>query len=296
MTALEKYERLESTGLWRESADQPTREVVVSFGNATLLITDTADRPLGHWALPGIQIAGREGDATIFAMTLDAAETLSIRDPEMIDAIAAIARDLTPPAPLPPPPPRRPVLLPVLIAALILAAITYGPDLLRDQAARMVPPAQAVEFGDRMLLSLIEIKGPPCAEPNGQRALTRLGAATAPGLALRVMALGETSTVLLPGPSLVLDRAALARAASAAEIARIIQRARAVNRPVANLMHSAGPVAALRYILTGALSEAVIARATRTALHPATSDTLPQPPAPLTLDDQDWVALKGICG
>jgi hypothetical protein len=38
LTALERYIRLEATGLWRETPDTPPREVVVSFGKATLLL------------------------------------------------------------------------------------------------------------------------------------------------------------------------------------------------------------------------------------------------------------------
>ena len=50
MTALDRYVRLEAVGLWREAPGAPPREVVVSFGNATLLLTDLEERPLGHWA------------------------------------------------------------------------------------------------------------------------------------------------------------------------------------------------------------------------------------------------------
>ena len=54
MTALEKYVRLEALGRWRERAGDPPREVVVSLGNATLLLKDLDERPLGHWALAGV--------------------------------------------------------------------------------------------------------------------------------------------------------------------------------------------------------------------------------------------------
>ena len=92
MTALERYVRLEAIGLWRERPEAPPREVVVSFGNATLVLKDLADRPLGHWALAGVTVVGRDGPATIYAMTADGGETLAIRDPEMVAAIAAVSR------------------------------------------------------------------------------------------------------------------------------------------------------------------------------------------------------------
>ncbi|MBA3325508.1 MAG: hypothetical protein H0T41_09715, partial [Rhodobacteraceae bacterium] len=92
MTALEKYLRLEAIGAWRAAPGAAACEVVVSFGNATLILTDTSDRPLGHWALAGVQAIGIDGPATIFAMSPDGAETLAIAERDMIEAIAAVTR------------------------------------------------------------------------------------------------------------------------------------------------------------------------------------------------------------
>ena len=58
MTALDRYLRLEAVGLWRERADAPAREVIVSFGRSTLVLTDLEERPLGHWALAGVVAIG----------------------------------------------------------------------------------------------------------------------------------------------------------------------------------------------------------------------------------------------
>ena len=65
MTALDRYVRLEAVGLWREAPGAPPREVVVSFGNATLLLTDLEERPLGHWALAGVSVHPREASANV---------------------------------------------------------------------------------------------------------------------------------------------------------------------------------------------------------------------------------------
>ena len=67
--------------------------MVVSFGSATLLLTDLEERPLGHWALAGVTRArAATGGATVYAMTADGGETLAIRDRDMVAAIAAVAR------------------------------------------------------------------------------------------------------------------------------------------------------------------------------------------------------------
>ena len=55
MTALQKYERLEATGLWRETPDGQRREVVVSIGDATLVISDLNDTALTHWSLAAVE-------------------------------------------------------------------------------------------------------------------------------------------------------------------------------------------------------------------------------------------------
>ena len=49
MTAIKEFERLESLGLWRDSKDSQRREVIVSFGESTLVLSDINNRPITHW-------------------------------------------------------------------------------------------------------------------------------------------------------------------------------------------------------------------------------------------------------
>jgi len=56
MTALKKYERLESPGLWRDTPGGQRREVIVAFREATLVLSDPrTDSPLSHWSLPAVE-------------------------------------------------------------------------------------------------------------------------------------------------------------------------------------------------------------------------------------------------
>jgi hypothetical protein len=55
MTVLEQYRRLESLGLWRDGPDDQRREVVVSLGEATLVVSTPAETALTHWSLPAIE-------------------------------------------------------------------------------------------------------------------------------------------------------------------------------------------------------------------------------------------------
>lgn len=302
MTALEKYARLEALGLWREAAATDPREVVVSFGNASLVLTDLSDRPLGHWALAGIEPVGRAEGATIYAMDRAGDETLTIRDPEMIAAIAAVSRDWSAiPVPVQTVARRRfpwVALLALIVLAVLAAQL---PRLVRDQAARMVPPEQAQEFGQRMLLDLIAAHGSPCTDPAGLRALGRLSERAAGGLPLTVLDLGQAPPVsVLPGPAAVINLGAIKAAPRPQVLAAQLGHALGpdpMRAPVRALMEAAGPLASLRYILTGALSDAALARGADRAVLPPPSDALPAPIAAAVpvLSDRDWAALGAIC-
>jgi hypothetical protein len=292
MTALERYVRLEAVGLWCEHPDQPAREVVVSFGNATLVLKDLAESPLGHWALAGMTVLRHEGPATVYAMTADGGETLTIRDPEMVAAIAAVTR----PSVAPQPAKRRRRRLPVgplLLLAALAAVAAAAPRLIRAEAARLVPPEQAAEIGDRMLIALIERYGPLCAGPEGTEALARLAAAIDPAdpPRLRVLELGDAPAAVLPGRTVLIDRGV----AASPEIAAGWVAQALVRDPVAELLAHAGPAADLRYLLTGRFDEGTLSRAALAAALPS-AVTPPPTPAGLAVSDRDRVALQGICG
>ena len=80
MTALKQYDRLEATGLWRPAPQDQRREVVLTFGDATLVISDNAMRPLAHWSLAAINRSNPGERPAIFLPGPDAAETLEIDD------------------------------------------------------------------------------------------------------------------------------------------------------------------------------------------------------------------------
>lgn len=297
-----------------------------------LVLADLADRPLGHWALAGVEAIGTDGGATLYAMNSDATETLAIRDADMIGAIAAVtrahlhrdARDHGP---------RRHIRLAgaLLALAVVAAALGFAPGLIRAQAARMVPPEAVEGFGDEMLLQLMAGSGALCSDPAGRRALADLAGRVAPGetARLRALDLGATPVATLPGPTIVLGRATLERADDPVEVAGWIGAAlaREAARPgPERMMAAAGTLASLRYIFTGHLGEPALARGARAALADPTPDevaaaydrlraaglaTTPfadglrraglsapaaSPEGAPALSDRDWTALKGLCG
>ena len=97
MTALKEYDRLECTGLWRSEPADQRREVAVSFGEATLVLTDMQNRALAHWSLAAIDLQKYTSDTAILRPGSDSAESLEISDRVMLEALAkvhkAIARN-----------------------------------------------------------------------------------------------------------------------------------------------------------------------------------------------------------
>ena len=90
MTAIKEFERLESLGLWRDLKDSQRREVVVSFGESTLVLSDINNRPITHWSLAAIEDAGNSENGIIFTVDDLGEETLEIDDQIMISAIYKI--------------------------------------------------------------------------------------------------------------------------------------------------------------------------------------------------------------
>ncbi len=194
----------------------------------------------------------------------------------------------------------------------------------------MVPPEAAEEFGDQMLLQIMAARGPLCADPAGRRALAELAVKVSHGetARLRALDLGSAPIAVLPGPTVLLGRVALSHSEDPAEIAGwlALALAREELRPgPERLMAAVGPVANVRYIFTGQITEAALARASQAALGPPLQDEIEAAFARLreaglatgpfadglrragieapmaseegapALDARDWAMLKSLC-
>jgi len=174
MTALSEYQRLEATGLWRASPEAQRSEVIVSLGDATLVVSDMAERPLAHWSLPAIIRANPGERPAIYHPDGDPAETLELADSEaeMIAAIeklrTAIARARPRPGRL-----RRMIALGITLT-VVAGAVFWLPDQLRRHALAVVPPVKRAEIGENLFNQMRGVTGAPCFEPGGVAALDRL--------------------------------------------------------------------------------------------------------------------------
>ena len=78
MTALKQYARLESIGVWRDGPEARRRDVFVSFGDSSLVISDKADMPITHWSLAAVRRVNAGERPAVFSPGADATETLEV--------------------------------------------------------------------------------------------------------------------------------------------------------------------------------------------------------------------------
>lgn len=171
MTALTEFQRLEAQGSWREACGTRQREVIVSLGEATLMLMDPpTDRPLSHWSLPAVTRLNPGRLPAIYTPSTEGPdETVEIEDPLMIEAIErvqrAIATHRSQPRRL------RGVATGLAVLLMLAAVIFWLPDALIRHAARIAPPAQTRTIGLAVLSDLERRAGPVCRRESGQQVL-----------------------------------------------------------------------------------------------------------------------------
>ncbi|WP_224815500.1 hypothetical protein [Hasllibacter sp. MH4015] len=262
MTALDEYRRLEALGLWRERAEDQRREVVVSLGDATLVMSAPSGEAVGHWSLPAVERRNPGKSPALFAPSSDSEEELEIADAEMVAAIerirTAIARSRPRPGRL------RLVLAAGVIAAIALLGLFWLPGALTRQTVSLLPDAKRVEIGEDLLTEMITIAGRPCGGQGGRTALMRLSVRTfgtedAPRLILFPSLIPETTS--LPG-NFIVTSASLAEDYETPEVFAGYLLAEGLRRdlrdPVEIFLTEAGLGVTFRLLTTGAIPEDAI--------------------------------------
>lgn len=290
MTALEKYTRLEALGQWREAPDQDAREVVVSFGNSTLLLSDLNESPLCHWAMAATSRISLDGSRAVYTPDTEGFETLIIDDAEMVEAIAKVALAVS----------VKPVkthwihwtFLTIVAAALIFTAQSI-PSLLRDQAFRMTGPDSARKLGVDMVSTLnIDI----CREPRADAAVQIFLTRAFPDANILLLVTNSSDHAgAYPGNVILIDDGSVRNSPAPEDLAALVAALSAQNdQALGRLFQAASLRQLLGYITTGTLDKSLITTTAQNLVQAASaidSRRNIQPP----LRDQDWVALQGIC-
>ena len=263
MTALRKYQRLECGGLWRETPQDQRREVLVRFGDATLVLSDPkSGAAVSHWSLPAIERINKGQEPAIFAPGSDASESLELDDPDMIAALGTVRQAVQ--AATARPGRLRGVLLAGTAAAVVLAAVLWLPGALVRHTASVVPPAQRADIGQRALDDLIRVAGATCHNQLGLQALAALservfGPVDTP--ILYVLPEGVERPLHLPGDVIILPRKLIEQAngPEAAAGAALVERLRMKARdPIVPLLEYAGLRATFELLTTASLPDTAL--------------------------------------
>jgi hypothetical protein len=254
MTALREYEKLEATGLWRETLETQRREVFVGFGNTSLMIRNKADEALSHWSLPAVQRLNPGQMPALYAPNSEASETLEIEDQTMVEAIEKVRTSIER---------RRPhpgrlrlavfLGLTVTIAAL---GIFWLPGALERHTVGVVPYEKRLLIGQALLANITRLSGKPCETLSGAAArekLTRRLFENEPGQ-LVIVPDGIAKSALLPGRFVLLNKALVEDFEGPEVVAGYVQLelARAsIQDPLGRMLSYLGGLASFRLLTTG---------------------------------------------
>lgn len=257
MTALTEFERLEAQGSWRETPEARLREVIVSVGDATLILSDPrSERPLSHWSLPAVTRLNPGRMPAIYSPRGDGPdETLEIDDPLMISAIERVHRAIESrrahPGRL------RGGLFVFAALAMAAAAVVWLPQAMIRHAAKIAPPAQARAIGEAVLADIARSTGATCERRSGQAVLDWLTPRLiGPEAAVRVVPAPVNGARRLPGDLYVLGNDLLNTAPGPeAAAGHLVAAGMAVDdrAVLEQALDFAGPQAVLRLLTLGSL-------------------------------------------
>jgi Zn-dependent protease with chaperone function len=233
MTALPQYDLLEAIGLYFDGQVATPREVIVKFGDASLMVLDTNDMPVTHWPLATLRNVAGAGTALSLTPDQTGAERLSVDDPSMIEALRAVCPDLDAQRPIPR---KRWRKIAIWGAAAILSVYLIVFHLipsLSNQLAELIPPDAEIAMGEAMsgkFAQLITGFEDPnyCANPEGARALSKLTtqlemeAGVHVPLNVQVLEHKMTNAFALPGGQIVITSGLLALADTPEEVAGVL--------------------------------------------------------------------------
>jgi hypothetical protein len=302
MTALKAYERLECTGLWRSGPAMQRREVVVSCGQATLILTDMQNRPLAHWSLAAIDVQTHKEDAATLRPAPGSEESLEISDKTMLEALQKVQKAID--RSRPHPGRLRFILAVSSVVLLSFVTLIWGPQAMVSYASNVLPEAKRAQLGRALVERIGQLAGPYCTSPEGIRSAALLVERLAPkaALELRVLPGQRTAPIVLPGGKVILfdnmvgqsDDPAVTAAYVAAAIATLNDA-----DPLGLYLEDAGPFVSISLITSNELSNRQLDQLAKIALsdqrRPASAT---QPPAPTTLPalpDGAWLGLQAIC-
>ena len=237
MTALERYAKLEAVARYLDSVGSEAREVVLSFGERSLVIMGLDDRPIAHWPLASLRALGPPAEHPLELVPDPASqERVLLDDREMSAAIAEVCPGLH----MKPARPRRrrALLRTGIVLVLAVGAATVWALLppLPERAVDLVSPEREAALGEAAAARLPALLGggaPPglCVAEEGLAALrsmsARLAPATGSAFPLRLSVLDHpgVDALTLPGGGVVILRGLIEAARTPEALAGVVAHA-----------------------------------------------------------------------
>ena len=257
MTALSEFQRLESPGLWRETPEAQRREVIVQFGDATLVIADgKSNRALAHWSLPAVARRNPGKRPAIYAPSDEPGEELELTDDTMIAAIEKVHTIIE--ARRPHPGRLRGALVGGSSALLALLSIFWLPGAIVTHAASVAPIPKRLEIGRQVLAELTTLTGAPCHSDAGDLALEALAGRLSGPDEIIVLPNALTGALRLPGRIAVIGSPLVEDVDSPEVAAGYILAAEPLgpdSDPLLTVLQWAGLGASFRLLTTGSLPD-----------------------------------------
>ncbi|WP_323716893.1 hypothetical protein [Paracoccus aminovorans] len=284
MTALNQYQRLEAAGVWRETPKSQLRDVIVSFGDATLVLTDPrSEVPLAHWSLPAVtRLNPGKMPARYAPGGPEAGEEVEIEDELMISAISKVHRAIE--ASKPHPGRLRSGMMLGAAAVMTILAVFWVPPALVRHAADIAPPAQRAEIGRIILSEIAKTTGNPCSRPAGDMVRQKLALRLiGPEAQIAIVPATLRGAIRLPGPITVVGEDLIEGQLSPEVAAGHILAAQAAaveNDPMLAALRYAGPRATFHLLTAGTLPRKSLSGYGETLL----ADPVPRP------DDEQLLA------
>ena len=262
MTALSKYQRLEASALWRDSMSGQRRNVIVSLGDASLVITDKNERPLTHWSLAAVRRANPGAMPAVFHPDGDPDETLELdeSETEMIEAIEKLRQVIERRRPKPG---RLRIISFLTILTFFSALMVFWmPGAVRDYTLRVLPHVTEKDIGNGLLKELERFTGRACTSSLSKRALDQLSNRLFDRpVSIAILREGVESVRALPGNIIVVSHTLVEDYDTPDVLAGHLLQLNLDTEPRDMLQHmleTAGFMPTLRLLTTGQLPQATL--------------------------------------
>ncbi len=326
MTALKKFERVETTGLWRDTESSQRKNVFVSVGDNSLIITDTKGTALAHWSLPAVHRVNPADHPPIYAPSPDDDENIEIEDSTMIAVIehirGAIASKHRHRGRL------RGVSLGLSLCIVVLLLSVWLPKAVKEHTLNVLPFEKRSEIGQLMVTEMSNISGGPCHAPETDATLHSLFERFLPkqNVQLTVLPDAVSPVMFLTGGHMVVSQRLFIDYDTPDVVERFIRSEYADNMEdviLSGFLDEIGFVATLQLLTTGRYNTGELRQYTQTLINKTVSsqlddisentqkrdtgtmgvsisqnrsnDKIKNSQSFSSLNDSAWIALQNVC-